>query len=239
MGLRYRKSIKIAPGVRLNVNKNSVGVSAGVKGLRYSVNSKGQTTKTVSIPGTGLSYTETSSRKKSAGAIHADTAPQAAPASEKKQKPPKVYADFLLSDPADTGNIVWGVVLLVVAFFASGFSWPLAIVLVLLSGWFFLSYVRYKKHPDDPKYITPEQLDRWRGLLGVSSGSAHELGKKSVPVLVDLKEQVYQAVQAMDGPAVLELQGKIVAFSEFVVIRGDNPAEDFDRYVTAFKEFEA
>ena len=41
MSLRYRKSIKIAPGVRLNVNKNSVGVSAGVNGLRYSVNSKG------------------------------------------------------------------------------------------------------------------------------------------------------------------------------------------------------
>ena len=85
----------------------------------------------------------------------------------------------------------------------------------------------------------PEQLDRWRGLLGVDKGTAYQLGKKSIPVLVDLKEKVFQTVQESDGPAVLEYQKKIVDLSEFVVIRGDNPAEDFERYATAFKEFEA
>lgn len=30
MGLRFRKSVKIAPGVRLNISKKSVGISAGV-----------------------------------------------------------------------------------------------------------------------------------------------------------------------------------------------------------------
>ena len=59
MGLRFRKSFKIAPGVRVNVGKKSVGISAGVKGARVSVNSSGRTTKTVSLPGTGLSYTKT------------------------------------------------------------------------------------------------------------------------------------------------------------------------------------
>lgn len=33
MGLRFRKSVKIAPGVRLNISKKSVGISAGVKGV--------------------------------------------------------------------------------------------------------------------------------------------------------------------------------------------------------------
>lgn len=61
MGLGFRKSFKIAPGVRFNVSGKGVGVSAGVKGLRYSVNSRGQRRTTASIPGTGLSYTSTSS----------------------------------------------------------------------------------------------------------------------------------------------------------------------------------
>lgn len=60
MGLRFRKSIKIAPGVKLNLNKGSVGLSAGVRGARVSVNSKGRVTKSVGIPGSGLSYVTTS-----------------------------------------------------------------------------------------------------------------------------------------------------------------------------------
>ncbi len=60
MGLRFRKSIKIAPGVKLNFGKNSIGVSAGVKGARVSVNSNGRVTKSVGIPGTGISYMKTS-----------------------------------------------------------------------------------------------------------------------------------------------------------------------------------
>ena|SRR6266536_43220 len=54
--LRFRRSLKIAPGVRLNFNKRSIGVSAGVRGARYSINSDGRRTRSVGIPGTGLSY---------------------------------------------------------------------------------------------------------------------------------------------------------------------------------------
>lgn len=59
MGFRFRKSFKIAPGVRVNVGKKSIGFSAGVKGARVSVNSSGRKTTTVGIPGTGLSYQKT------------------------------------------------------------------------------------------------------------------------------------------------------------------------------------
>lgn len=60
MGLRFRKSIKVAPGVKLNLNKKSVGITAGVKGAHYTINSKGKKTASVGIPGTGISYTSSS-----------------------------------------------------------------------------------------------------------------------------------------------------------------------------------
>lgn len=63
MGLRFRKSVKIAPGVKVNFNKKSVGVSVGAKGAHVSVNSSGRKTTSVGIPGTGLSYVTTTSTK--------------------------------------------------------------------------------------------------------------------------------------------------------------------------------
>lgn len=68
MGFGFRKSFKIAPGVRVNVGKNSVGISAGVKGLRYSVNSRTGSRMTASIPGTGLSYTTSGGRSRKTSA---------------------------------------------------------------------------------------------------------------------------------------------------------------------------
>ncbi len=62
--LRFRRSFKLAPGVRLNLNKRSVGLSAGVRGARVSVNSDGRSTRSIGIPGTGLSYrTQTRGRR--------------------------------------------------------------------------------------------------------------------------------------------------------------------------------
>jgi hypothetical protein len=69
MGLRFRRSLRIAPGVRLNLNRRSVGLSAGVRGARYSINSDGRRTRSVGIPGTGLSYrTQSGGRRRSNGA---------------------------------------------------------------------------------------------------------------------------------------------------------------------------
>lgn len=64
MGLRFRRSIKILPGVKLNLGKKSAGVSVGTTGARYSVNSSGRKTPTIGIPGTGLSYSKSSGSKK-------------------------------------------------------------------------------------------------------------------------------------------------------------------------------
>ncbi|EXB03479.1 TPA: DUF4236 domain-containing protein [Acinetobacter baumannii] len=62
MGLNFRKSIKIAPGIRVNVSKKGLSsVSVGGKGARVNVSKKGTRT-TVGIPGTGLSYSKFSSQ---------------------------------------------------------------------------------------------------------------------------------------------------------------------------------
>lgn len=58
MGLRFRKSVKIAPGVKLNFGKKSMGISVGNKFGGVSVNSRSGIHRRVSIPGTGISYTE-------------------------------------------------------------------------------------------------------------------------------------------------------------------------------------
>lgn len=56
MGFVFRKSIKIANGLRLNVSKSGVSLTAGKKGMHYTINSKGKSTASIGIPGTGLSY---------------------------------------------------------------------------------------------------------------------------------------------------------------------------------------
>jgi hypothetical protein len=64
MGFRFRRSMKILPGIRLTVGKSSIGISAGVPGARVSLNSRGRVTTSAGIPGSGLYWTESKSIKK-------------------------------------------------------------------------------------------------------------------------------------------------------------------------------
>lgn len=54
MSWRFRKTIKILPGVRINLGKRGASVSAGVPGARVTVG-KDHITRSVGLPGTGLS----------------------------------------------------------------------------------------------------------------------------------------------------------------------------------------
>src|SRR5581483_7164248 len=60
MGFRIRKSIRLAPGVRMTFSKSGIGYSFGVKGYRVTHRADGRIQRTASIPGTGLSYVTTS-----------------------------------------------------------------------------------------------------------------------------------------------------------------------------------
>lgn len=63
MGFRYRKSINLGGGFRINLSKSGVGYSWGTKGYRVTKTANGKIRRTYSIPGTGLSYTEESGNR--------------------------------------------------------------------------------------------------------------------------------------------------------------------------------
>lgn len=68
MGLRFRRSIKIAPGVRLNLNRRSTSITFGRRGAHYTISSTGRRTASIGIPGTGLSYSTSSQKRKNTSA---------------------------------------------------------------------------------------------------------------------------------------------------------------------------
>jgi hypothetical protein len=55
MGFRFRRSISILPGVRLNVSKSGGSVSLGGRGATVNVGRRGAYAD-VGLPGSGLSY---------------------------------------------------------------------------------------------------------------------------------------------------------------------------------------
>lgn len=55
MPFRFRKSIKLGGGLRVNLSKKGVGISGGVKGLRIGTGPSG-TRVTANLPGTGVTF---------------------------------------------------------------------------------------------------------------------------------------------------------------------------------------
>ncbi|RXR29156.1 DUF4236 domain-containing protein [Sphingobium fluviale] len=55
MGFRFRKSVKILPGFRINLSKSGVSTSLGRPGATVNISKRG-TRYTTGLPGTGLSY---------------------------------------------------------------------------------------------------------------------------------------------------------------------------------------
>jgi tetratricopeptide (TPR) repeat protein len=80
VGFRLRKSIQLAPGVRLNVSKTGLGTSFGSKYGRYSVHSSGRRTVSARTGIPGVYY-----QQSVAGGRQAGIPQQAAP--EKSRKP--------------------------------------------------------------------------------------------------------------------------------------------------------
>ena len=54
MGFRFRKSINIIPGVRLNLSNGAPSLSVGTRGASVSLEAGGYAN--LGLPGTGLSY---------------------------------------------------------------------------------------------------------------------------------------------------------------------------------------
>jgi hypothetical protein len=59
MPFRFRKSIKIAKGLKINLSKSGISTTIGGRGASVNISKRGTRT-TVGLPGTGLSYSSTS-----------------------------------------------------------------------------------------------------------------------------------------------------------------------------------
>jgi hypothetical protein len=58
VGFRFRRSIRLLPGIRINLGKRSASLSIGGRGAHLTLRPGHKARATVGIPGTGMSYTE-------------------------------------------------------------------------------------------------------------------------------------------------------------------------------------
>lgn len=173
MGLRFRKGINLGGGAKLNISKSSIGVSAGTKGTRVSVNSKGRVTTSAGIPGTGMSYVSSkqigSSSSKTSGSVASNSANPGPP----KEPKGKWYTR------------TWFIILMLILFFPVGLyimwrrsNWSTAAksVMTALVAVFVFTNIFTPGHgtPDDP--ITKGSGDTSSRIkVSASSSSASDL----------------------------------------------------------------
>jgi Protein of unknown function (DUF4236) len=112
MGFRFRRSIRILPGLRLNLGKRGASVSIGGRGAHITVG-HGQVRETVGLPGSGLSYTATQGVHHHAAADAPGAAPpnglSTAPQQARRPRLPWAIARLAVfaGMMAIAGRIVW------------------------------------------------------------------------------------------------------------------------------------
>lgn len=62
MSLRMRKRIKILPGIYINLSRSGISTSVGIKGASVTTG-HGKTHTNIGIPGTGISYSKSTTNK--------------------------------------------------------------------------------------------------------------------------------------------------------------------------------
>ncbi len=58
MGFRFRRSIRLGKGLRINISKSGTSLSVGHRGATVNFGPKGERV-TLALPGTGISYSQT------------------------------------------------------------------------------------------------------------------------------------------------------------------------------------
>lgn len=87
MGIRFRKSMNLAPGVRLNLSKSGLGVSVGRRGARFGVGPRGPYTS-FGIPGTGFYTIDYLGKGETPGVPGGPPAGRQVPPCRSRRKPP-------------------------------------------------------------------------------------------------------------------------------------------------------
>ena len=103
MGFRFRRSIKLLPGVRWNISKTGTSWSFGVT-ASLSTRVRDACAALISLPGTGLSFSSTSGRRKTGTRPRAVAPPAAQPRSVATPAPIPTVARFgIHPQPAPKG----------------------------------------------------------------------------------------------------------------------------------------
>ena len=152
MGLRFRRSIKIAPGVRLNLNKKSASVTFGPKGLKHTISTTGKSHTTIGVPGTGLSYTTSGGdRSTSVPAAQRPTSPK----SKAVVLPLCIFLGVLGVHRYYVGKIGTGVLWTLTAGFF-GIGWIVDIFTVALGGFYDVNGYVVRFHPTEAELAAAE-----------------------------------------------------------------------------------
>lgn len=137
---RFRRSMRILPGVRMNLSKSGMSVSMGPRGAHYTVGPRGTRT-TVGIPGTGLSYTTYSSH-------------HARRAAEQHAKPATVASPgMFVSSPSRSvpmtpaAKLGWGITLLILGLILLAAVWPIGILILIGGGALVWVAMKQRKEP--------------------------------------------------------------------------------------------
>ena len=152
---RLRRSKQIIPGLRVNLSKSGVSLSAGVRGAHYTVGPRGRRT-TVGLPGTGISYTSYSSHHaRRAAEVHAAAATGRTPPAT-----PRASASAMTPG----SRLGWGIVLAVIGLLLVIPLWPIGLVLIAVGVWMFIVGLNQRK---EPKWQIRSLLSRANAQPGV------------------------------------------------------------------------
>jgi hypothetical protein len=58
VGFRFRRTVRVLPGIKINLNKHDASLSVGGRGAHVTLRPNHKPRATVGIPGSGLSYTQ-------------------------------------------------------------------------------------------------------------------------------------------------------------------------------------
>lgn len=168
MGFRFRKSVKLGGGVKLNFGKRSAGVSFGGKHGGVSINSRSGVRARTSIPGTGISYTtrlsggkksQTSNRRKtraptasmSRNQVKAVT--RGAETAQKKRNPPK-------PPKSQKTYLVCGIIIVPFGILMVFLFWPAGLFFTCIGIYYIVCGPKiYKKLVDEYKEVHPDFIE--------------------------------------------------------------------------------
>ena len=233
--LRFRRTLRVAPGIRLNLSKSGLSTSFGPRGLHYTVG-HGRRRTTVGLPGTGVSYTTYSpsharQSRRATPAMRASSSPAIAAATTAPSRSPG-WAELAAMTPPQ--KIAWGIVLTLLVVTAPIGLWLLIAGLFQLHSpvWRIRTYVRQAGlepanaaellgraaaiDPNSPEVLAP--LAELKAREGDSATALELYRRYCALVPSDWVARGHRAAVALQCNQVDE------AIAELVAIRRDAPA---------------